>query len=831
MKRKLLALLLAATMCTGFLSGCNETPETSDTTTTTTTPANSDEAVTTEGGTEETTGTVNDTPLVISQSDEFNQKFTSFFVANASDQDVLDLVELGIFGVDRAGEIVYKGIDGETRSYNGTDYTYHGPANISVDINETTGETKYNFKIREDLKFSDGKPITADDIIFSLYVYCDPTYDGSATISSLPIKGLKNYVTQTTDEVYSKYEAIAAAALEAGINFEGESADFTAEQFENFYTCYASAWIQAIQNIVDACNGSYLNDEYAAGIGKTADEIKADANLQVAFGMAMWGFGELNEAGDKFVGAATGTEWDLSTTFPTLEDYFNECFAAYEGSLEAFAEVELVDPDTENPVGDAINAFINTFGSTDEAMGGEGVKSISGIQKLNQYEVEVTLTKYDAAAIYRMGIPISPLHYYGDETLYNYEDGSFGFTRGDLSAIHAKDSAHLGGGAYKFVKYENKIVYLEANPYYYDGEPKIKNIQYKESQDADIISGIVSGAIDLGEPSVSKERIAEIKAANPNGETKGEVLDLNPVDYLGYGYIGLNAKNVSIGGVPDSDASKNLRKALATVLAVYRDLTVDSFYGDIASVINYPISNTSWAAPQKTDADYRVAYSTDVNGNDIYTSDMDADARYAAAKTAALGFLEAAGYTVTDGKVTAAPEGGAISFEITVPANGAGDHPSFALITSAKATLAEIGITLEINDVVDGNILWSALDAETQQLWCAAWSATPDPDMYQLYYSGYVVGPGSTGSNRYHVVDPTLDDYMLKARESTDNAYRKEVYKDCFDIILDWSVEIPVYQRKNMMLFSSERINLDTMTPDLTTYWTWKAEIDKLEMK
>ena len=59
-----------------------------------------------------------------------------------------------------------------------------------------------------------------------------------------------------------------------------------------------------------------------------------------------------------------------------------------------------------------------------------------------------------------------------------------------------------------------------------------------------------------------------------------------------------------------------------TVVAAYRDEGIDSYYGDTATVINYPISNTSWAAPSVTDDGYKVAYSTDVDGNDIYTSDM-----------------------------------------------------------------------------------------------------------------------------------------------------------------------------------------------------------------
>ena len=92
------------------------------------------------------------------------------------------------------------------------------------------------------------------------------------------------------------------------------------------------------------------------------------------------------------------------------------------------------------------------------------------------------------------------------------------------------------------------------------------------------------------------------------------------MDYRGYGYVALGAKNVKVGKDPASQQSKDLRKAIMTVIAAYRDEGIDSYYGETASVINYPISNTSWAAPQVTDDGYQIAYSTDVDGNVIYLS-------------------------------------------------------------------------------------------------------------------------------------------------------------------------------------------------------------------
>jgi peptide/nickel transport system substrate-binding protein len=388
----------------------------------------------------------------------------------------------------------------------------------------------------------------------------------------------------------------------------------------------------------------------------------------------------------------------------------------------------------------------------------------------------------------------------------------------------------MGAGAYKFVKYDNRVVYFEANPYYYRGCPKIAEIQFKETASAEVPSAVQTGTADAGEMSYNASRYAEVQSYNSNGELSGDVISASKVDNQGYGYIGINAATVLVGEDPGSEASKDLRKALATVLAVYRDVGIDSYYGSGASVINYPVSNTSWAAPQPTDEDYKIAFSTDVNGDPIYTADMTLDEKYAAANAAALGYFEAAGFTVENGMLTAAPDGAKLSYEVIVPGDGTGDHPAFTILTAAKEALASLGMELVINDPADANILWDALDAGTEELWTAAWGTTIDPDMYQIYHSSNVVGLGGSDSNHYHIQDAALDDLILEARTSDDQSFRKAVYKQALEIVLDWAVEIPNYQRQNVIIFSTERINIDTLTPDMTTFWGWLNDIELIDM-
>ena len=753
--KRTLALILSLVMCLGLLAGCGD--------------KNTDNQTKDEN-----------TPLVVGYA-AFNEKFSPFFSETEYDQDVWVMTSLGLLNSDRQGQIIMNGIEGETHAYNGTDYTYYGPADCEI-VENADGTVDYNFTMRDDIVFSDGEKVTIDDVIFSMYVLCDPTYDGNSTLYAVPIQGMAAYRSGMT----TLAKALAAAGR--------DNADFTywtEEQQTKFWDNFDKGLVPFAQGIVDACVEAGMNDE--------GDVAGAAAN---------WGFDGL---------AADATVEDFAMA---IGNQYGWSFSAMEkevGNSDALSA--MMDED--------VYADYPTIG----VKTGDSAANISGIKKTGDYSMTVTLDKVDATAIYQLGVTIAPLHYYGDTSLYDYDNNQFGFPKGDLSSVRAKTTQPLGAGPYKFIKFENGVVNFEANDLYFQGAPKTKYINFLETQEADKLNGVVTGTIDITDPSFSKDVVAAVESAN-GGTLNGDVITVNTVDNLGYGYIGMCSKVMNVGGEPDSDASKNLRKAFGTIFSVYRDVAIDSYYGERASVINYPISNTSWAAPQPTDDGYKVAFSTDVEGNDIYTSDMTAEQKYEAAKQAALGFFEAAGYTVEDGKLTAAPEGAALEYELWIPGDGVGDHPSFMVCTLASDALKSIGMNLIINDLTNSSDLWTALDAQSVAMWAAAWGATVDPDMYQIYYADVANGGANAGGSNYMyaIADEELDQLILDARASTDQTFRKAMYKACLDIVIDWAVEIPVYQRQNAIIFSTERVNMDTVTPDITTFYGWMAEVQNIEL-
>ncbi len=754
--KKTLALILSLIMCVSLFTACGNGNN--------------------NGQQDSTTKT-----LVVG-TQNFDGKFSPFFYTNAYENDVMSMVFDALLGTDREGAVVLKGIEGDVRPYNGTDYTYTGIADCDI-VENADGTVDYNITMKEGVKFSDGTEMTIDDVIFSYYVLLDPTYDGVSTLYSIPIKGLEAY--------RSGMDSRMNLILAAGPDGYTATDYFTEDQYNTFWAAFNAAGEKFAQEIVDYC--------VAAGSA-------ADAN-DVATAAGAWGFDGL--AADA-----------------TAADFWNAIVAAYGYDISD-------DGINAETAGTSISALIEAeIGDTfsDYTVGvqtGESAANVSGIVKTGDYSMTVTLTEISASAIYQIPVTVCPMHYYGETEKYDYDNNKFGFDKGDLSHVKSVTSAPIGSGPYTFESYSNGAVTLQKNAGYWKGEPKIDTIIWREMQDVDKIPGVVSGTIDITDPSYSSEAAEQIKKANSNGEISGDVLQTDLVANLGYGYVGFNANRVKVGnGNGGDDASKNLRKAIATVIAVYRDVAVDSYYGEFANVINYPISDTSWAAPRVTDEGYKVAFSVDVDGNDIYTEGMTADERYAAAKQAALGYFEAAGYTVTDGKITAAPAGAPMDAEVMVGGGGTGDHPSFMDLTLASEALKEIGFNLIVTDMSNFSEMTNAINSGNADMFAMAWQATPDPDMYQIYHSN-----GGSNEKSYWIKDAELDDLIMQARQSTDQTYRKTLYKECLDIVADWAVEIPIYQRQNCIIISSQRVDLDTVTPDITTFWNWYNDLELLDVK
>jgi peptide/nickel transport system substrate-binding protein len=805
-----MAAVLAAVLLIAALGGCELTKPVEETPTPTAAAPTPSPSPTPEPKNE---------ALMVACSD-MGGDFSPFTAESGGDLDVVGMTQLSLLTLDRSGAVVMNAIEGETIPYNGTDYDYTGPADISVTGN-FNGTSTLHIRLRDDLLFSDGEPVTVDDLIFNYYVYLDPSYTGPGKPADCDVVGLRDYQTGTPSALYDEY----AEAFDKVYNDGAYGDDARVNEVKE---AIRQAWIDSVQYIVDYCAEKYMS--YAKNYTSfTPKEIQASEGLQIMFGMYMWGFADFNDDGS-LVGSSTGKTWDLKSSFPTIEDFYNECYEAYAGDPVAYWNIELGTG--TDVVGAARNSLVSQWAAKDPGYPGP-VTSISGLSRVDDYSLDVTVNNFSVSDIYSLcGFYIAPLHYYGDESRYDTAAGSYGFPFGDVSGI-LSNKEPMGAGPYAFLEYTDGTASFKASGYYWKGEPVTESVRLVQTAADEKITDVMMGSADLTLQNGGKSVFQDVRSANDNGELSGDVVTASGVDYPGYGYIGLNADTVNVGGDPGSEASRNLRRAFATLFSVYRDAAVTGYWGDAARVINYPICAVSWAAPKSGDAGYRAAYSLDIQGKDLLGLNRSAEERNTAALDAAIGFFKAAGFTwdETQGKFTEAPEGAKLSYEAMLQGYGVGDHPSYRILSDAAAALSTIGITLSISDVEDSRALLSRMSAGTQEIWAAAWDSAADPDMYWTWHSDSIPWAAGTGTNYFGVSDSRLDALILDARRSTDRIARKAAYATCFGLILDWACILPVYQRQDLLAANTDRVNTDTLPKNPTPYWSWLQEIQTIALR
>lgn len=588
----------------------------------------------------------------------FEKNFNPFMAETEADRKAVELTQVMLLDCDRTGRIVEQGIDGEQRKYNGREETHFGIANVKVRYKRKAGYTVYRITLRDDLLFSDGEPITIDDVIFTLYAFCDKDYTGPSLLKKSPIQGLAKY-----------------------------------------------------------------------------QKKKAD--------------------------------------------------------------------------------------------------TISGIRRLNDYELRIYTDGFDQKMLDKLNIPVCALHYYGDTTKYQYEAGQFGFTRGDLSSLRANKNSPMGAGPYRFVKYENNIAYFTANELYFQECPETAYLYLEDisklvsgaAQDARaVISEITGDTVDMVLTPVTREDLDAVMAANENGKLNGKTLGTRFMADASYHYVCINSAQIKIGVSASSDASVALRKALATVISACRGMG-QSEYGDLLSLVNTPVSMDSWLSPKQYEKE-ETAFAVNPRGEEIYKKDDDIETKREKARETAVEYFEAAGYTIADGKIASAPLGALTEFTVWV--QDGEQNPLYGTMAAAAEDLQDLGIVLNIVQITDKKTMEEQLQSGKQQIWCGTDRLDLDPEL-MLHYGrtekGTLNKAALTG-----IADITLDRKLVKAGQRVKAESRIKTTDSIYEILSEWAVEIPAYQSRQLWLMSSERIDMDTVSEEITPYYGVLREVHRIRM-
>ena len=184
------------------------------------------------------------------------------------------------------------------------------------------------------------------------------------------------------------------------------------------------------------------------------------------------GFGKFDDNGG--FTANSGTTWDLTTTFPTAEDLYNEMYDAYDGDVAQYWSIEGIG--RADMLAAVQNSLVREWAPLDDDWRG-GVQSVSGVKKVDDRTIRISLTRCDDTILKTLtGICIAPLHVYGDVSFFDPDNDSFGFTKGNLSSVRANNGKAVGAGEYAYRETDLRTVYLDANENYWLGVTDVPEI-------------------------------------------------------------------------------------------------------------------------------------------------------------------------------------------------------------------------------------------------------------------------------------------------------------------------------------------------------------------
>jgi len=396
---------------------------------------------------------------------------------------------------------------------------------------------------------------------------------------------------------------------------------------------------------------------------------------------------------------------------------------------------------------------------------GEVVSTITGIKKIDDYTCTV---KYNSVNIYGdrdINIYFIPEHYYGK------------LEKGKVGQLQQTNMVPLGSGPYKWVSFADKIVTCVANPLYFEGCPCIGTVKWQYVPGADTIGSLASGAIDIANPTGTKENVEELDA-------EGIAYDL--IDFAGYGYCGFNCEKLPL----------NVRKGMFCLM-INRTPAVKGYYGKIAGVIERPMTTVLAEYPK------------------------DAKQYYPYSKEEALKYFNAAGYTQKNGKLVN-QKGEQLIVNAYIGGDGIGDHPTFAMLVQAGEDLKSLGGELQIQDV-PFNVLQSAMNDGTADIFTLAWGNVTTCDKTTQFHTG-------AGQNRYKISDTEMDALLEKIVVTVDLTERKALVSQMLDKAMDLCIEMPVYQRKDIIAYNKNTLNLATLPEETTTFWDYSDILWKVEM-
>ncbi len=800
-----------------------------------------------EGGDQ---GTANETRPLTVATDMPNGSFNPFYdtadAAVGADKTITDITQLRLLATDKWGEIV-AGEDEPCVAYDYSVVTTGAPEYQSAPDDYSHYYTDYYFALKDGITFSDGTPLTKNDVLFNLYMYLDPVYLGSTTLYSVDIQGLRAYRTQTTD--ISEQNRFENLVEERALERKQRIVDWTENDSTDDY--------------------NDLDVQQKADIAKVEElfreEIEADWNTAMATDLRDYDR-YVDENGNKLI----TQQWEIflysyglitlpahrdgSRTWYGRDNFYDTNTATDKNTLTKFVFAYMLSgkENASKTYKDHLYNIINYYATANtfrqylrgeaigELVGDEmTVRTVSGITLERrsslpdgsgdkalgkEYDIlHIRINGVDPKAIREFAFPVAPLKYYSSTAdKFNLTAGQeyFGAEFGDyafMQSVHAIQ-VPMGAGAYRAsasggtaatdiseVKasdfFSGDTVYLESNENFLLGAPKIKKLCYKVYPASLLYEGVKEGDIDIASPQLTNEIIENLSGADR------KKLDYTVTDALGYGYIGINASLVQ---------DLNIRKAIMS--AIDTSLCIDYYgAGDLATAIYRPMSMAL---------------------KDYYPRAATAYYPFDRTGETSLQYAQTAGYTLNPDGLLVNAKGERLKYTFIVPGDTE-DHPAYAALSYAAEILNGIGFDIT---VVHDSAPYYKIYMGQVAVWADEMRSSPDPDMFEVYHKdsnamsvfwwGFPwiesadISENDTVQTQKDILNE-LAERIEEGRAEAHAAERKKAYSIstgdklseggsvenlcALDLVMELAIQLPTYQKKALYLYPKGLFDDDTL--------------------
>lgn len=836
--KRILALILSIVLCAAMLAGC--------------------------GGA--------GTDAFVIMTEQLDGLFNPFFYTSANDGTIVGMTQIGMLGSKYEGgevQVAY----GENEAVVTKDY----------DITENAdGTVTYTFVLKNGIKFSDGHPLTMEDVLFNYYVYLDPVYTGSNTLYSTKILGLNEYRTQTvgsgSDDSDSLITSQASTRAQARIN-----------ELVNLFHAQKKASSSnevGYDAMKSAISAHSVSSGYKSAISNEPSEVTSD-NLLADYEYALEKFRE--ELGTDYLSAQ---ESYTDAPYKGHEEFNDEifCFMFTEGYVQVeYAEgadgkidrttIEKLTPSYPESIKDKEAAIDYIFND----------KIARELDIILYYwatgaELQTEFTAKAKEVILHENVSDS-----GDLAVANISGiVSLGHTDKAGSAItvngteykiassHNEDGTVAAEGEYDVLQItidgvDPKAIWnfaVTVAPQHYYGEGSSVGVDIANNKfgvefaSFDFMSDVIqsprnvrlpmgagaykatdsAGNDNPGENAFYANNIVYFKA-NSNFETLGEGISNAAIEKIRYQIVSSNnaiaaLENGSVHYISPALTAENYEKLEKMESKGYKMLTTDQLgYGYIG--IN---------ASKVTDINLRKAIMCAMNTGlalDYYRAGT-AERIFWNMSTVSWAYPD--GPSATDnGKdypqmgnwneeiaianienymKKAGYSGGESDLKVTFTIAGSTlqDHPTYKVFRDAAALLNSLG--WEVTVVCDTQAL-TKISTGSLEVWAAAWSSALDPDMYQVYHKDSTATSTLAWGYPYLKTSGTaeeldildeLSELIDDARETNDQAVRADLYEQAMGYVLDLAVELPVYQRDVLYAFNSKVIDASSMPSDVNPF-------------